>query len=238
MFDGFDNRGFLNALASVKYYVTPAGEEKMAIPYGYYYVKEVENKYSDEEEDSDYLLYEADRALPIGYTYDQTMGLKEFETYSPMEKQEILMTNAVVDDTVDSGESISLTGYKEENVDIQMEGAEIKDNVLSFEKDAYITFSFTGQEDAETYFYFKGYAENDPLIDGYVRLGVYDGETYYSTDVWSRGNRYDTGQEYYMFNTGYHEDALHTVTVSFSTPGKLYLEDWGIYVQPMKNDDM
>ena len=238
MFDGFDNRGFLNALASVKYYVTPAGEEKMAVPYGYHYMKEVENKYSNEDEDADYLLYEADRALPIGYTYDQTMGLKEFETYSPMEKQEILMTNAVADEAVDSGESISLTGYKEDNMDIQMEGAELKDNVLSFEKDAYITFSFTGQEDAETYFYFKGYAENDPLIDGYVRLGVYDGETYYSTDVWSRGNRYDTGQEYYMFNTGYHEDALHTVTVSFSTPGKLYLEDWGIYVQPMKNYDM
>lgn len=237
MFDGFDNRGFLNALASVKYYVTQTGDAENAVPYGFDCIKSVQDKYEEEDGEADYLLYQAEMSLPIGYTYDKTMSQEEFETYSSMEKQEIMMTHAVVDEAGVSEEEVLLTGHKAEKVSVLMNGPVLEGDELSFETGDQIIFSFDGVENAETYVYFKGYAENDPLVDGYVRIGVSDGTSYYSTDVWSHGNRYDTGQEYYIFNTGYHEDALHTVTVTFSTPGKLYLEDWGIYVQSMENYD-
>lgn len=237
MFDGFDNRGFLNVLASVKYYVTPTGDTENAVPCGYTRIKSVPDKYETEDGEDDYLLYGAQNYLPIGYTYDKTISQSEFAAHSAMEKQEIMMTHAVVEEAESSEDEIRLTGYKAENVSAEMIGPVLENGELSFETGDQITFSFDGKENAETYVYFKGYARNDPLIDGYVRLSVSDGISHYSTDVWSQGNRYDTGQEYYIFNTGYHGDALNTVTVTFSTPGKLYLEDWGIYVQSMEDYD-
>lgn len=234
-YSGFDNRAFLNTLACVKYYVTQAENGENAVPFGYDCIRRLEDKYEKEDGKEDYLLFQTENVLPIGYTYDRAISRSEFETYSPMEKQEILMTHAVVEEEVKPvGDDISLTGKTITPSYVELSGAELEDGVLTFDADAQITVSFEGTENAETYLYFKGYTEYTAETDGCTWMSISDGKHGYSSEVWSRGNRYDTGQDYYVFNAGYHEDALCTVTFSFAKAGKLHLEDWGVYVQPME----
>lgn len=47
---------------------------------------------------SEYELYETEYYMPMGYTYDSTMTRDEYEVLSPVEKQNVLLQTAVVDD--------------------------------------------------------------------------------------------------------------------------------------------
>ncbi len=56
---------------------------------------------------STYELYKTDYYMPMGYTYDSVMSRAEYETLSPVEKQNVLLQSAVVD---------GAEGLKEHNV--------------------------------------------------------------------------------------------------------------------------
>lgn len=277
MYDGFDNRGFLNLLAGVKYYVTVAGDTEDRVPYGFTYLKHVEEKYAVSQEDAEttvtdlvgvenqadlsltemleveqmeeeaeeefkndgYLLYKTDTALPLGYTYDKTISPEQLSSYTPMEKQEVLMTHAVVEGgDMAADDSVQLTGKQLPIKAVHSEGVVWENNTISFKAGDKLRLYFDGMENAETYVYLKGYAESAPSIDGFIRLAVWDGTASVGyADIFEKNNRFETGQDYYIFNTGYREEALEGVTITFTTPGKFYLDEIGVYGQSMEMYD-
>ena len=309
MYDGFDNRGFLNLLAGVKYYVTVAGDTEERVPYGYTYQQHVEEKYPVSQEDAEaavegalgtddntavaqddgvaedemasgsaneqdtdtteesetkisylqpdeteqeieekaaeefnnngYLLYKTDTALPLGYTYDHTISPEQFAAYTPMEKQEVLMTHAVTEDgKMESTDEPQLTGKQLPVKGIHVEGVVWEDGLLTFKAGDKLRVYFDGMENAETYIYLKGYAESAKNVDGFIRVSVWDGEaTVGYSDIFEKNNRFETGQEYYIFNTGYRKEALEGVTITFTTAGSFHLEELGVYGQSMAQYD-
>ena len=167
----FNNRTFMNALACVKYYgsikIRSASE---LMPFGYEYLKDVTI------DGTDYIIYENQYSLPLGYTYSHVVGSTDFDVYSVVEKQEIMMTHAVVEDfqasesqyenvqPVISGKEIPISS-------VECTDAEWEDNIITGEKDSEVTFYFDGLENAETYLVIKGYSETG--IEGQEQIGFW-----------------------------------------------------------------
>ena len=85
-FTNLDNRAILNELASVSYLYCMHPEK---LPTGY----------SDESLDQNTAnsVYQNLSPLPLGYTYDRTISREQFDTLTPAQRQEVLLTHAVTD---------------------------------------------------------------------------------------------------------------------------------------------
>ena len=86
-FTNLDSRTALNELASVKYLYCLHPEK---LPYGY-------GKESLDP-DSANSVYENQMPLPLGYTYDSVISRETFDKLTPAERQDIMLTHAVVDE--------------------------------------------------------------------------------------------------------------------------------------------
>lgn len=97
---GFDARGYLDTLASVKYQVI--GAKEYAVPYGYEHVKEVLRN------DVYYQIYENENALPLGYCYDKVISLDELQKVGTVSRQEVMLQAAVVDEINPQDEAMAV----------------------------------------------------------------------------------------------------------------------------------
>ena len=86
-FTNLDNRAILNELASVGYLYCLHPEK---LPAGY--------AQDPLDADTAKSVYPNENPLSLGYTYSRTISSKQFEALSPAERQEILLTHAVLDD--------------------------------------------------------------------------------------------------------------------------------------------
>ncbi len=86
-FTNLDSRTALNELASVKYLYCLHPEK---LPYGY--GKESLDPGSANS------VYENQMPLPLGYTYDSVISRETFDKLTPAERQDIMLTHAVVDE--------------------------------------------------------------------------------------------------------------------------------------------
>jgi Bacterial membrane protein YfhO. len=107
IYDGTDNRAVLGTLASSKYFVIEP-DYQAYLPFGY-----SNNVYSHPPSRKaiyEYLVYENDYALPLGYTYSSFLTRSDYEKLSHLQKQQAMLEAAVLDDSI-SGLS-EATGYK------------------------------------------------------------------------------------------------------------------------------
>ena len=87
---GSDDRSAALALASVKYYLQTAGTK--SVPYGY--EKKAGYVSSSGQE---WTAYENTLSLPLAYGYRQSMSYETWQGLSPVEKEEALLTAAVIE---------------------------------------------------------------------------------------------------------------------------------------------
>lgn len=229
---GFDNRTFMNALACVKYYAL-AKDELSALPYGY---EEVPAK---KDKKSPYGIYKNNYTLPLGYTYDSTITEKEFYNYSALERQELLLQTAVLDD-----EHVQLpkktfvpTSSEAKITDYEAKGLKIKKNIVKVTKPgATLTLSFKGMKDSETYLVFDG-SLNPTKSNGQhmVNLDLSCKDYKRNLDFRSSNHTYSTGQDTHLFNLGYREEAVDSCTITFNNTGRFSVDSLKVYCQPMDN---
>ncbi len=137
---GFDDRSALLALASSRYYVTPASSTA-SLPYGVekITVRDVNKPIVDavleaqeaelgraltenekasltERYSNRFAVYENPYTLPLGYTYSSYITRDAFEQMEPLAKQEALLQAAVLEDipsqSLPKNEALSITGTK------------------------------------------------------------------------------------------------------------------------------
>lgn len=164
-FNGFDSRTALETLASTQYFETKSNDYKR-VPYGFELITEKKSKY---------YIYENKFALPLGYTYASSVTEKEVENVTPLERQEIMLQTAIVEE--------ELKGYDEKNLettsknidyDIKTNSNKITMQGNSFvvtEPNQSVTLTFDGLENAETYvdinnLEFKGTSYLDLFLGG------------------------------------------------------------------------
>ena len=229
----YNFRTIMHELASVRYLGTDKSSGS-PLPYGY------EKVFEKEEEKQTYSIYENQYALPLGYTYSSVIPSSEAENYPAVQKQEITMLSAIVDDkdmndnsNMQTADSLPLEARKLKIKDMKLNGVTIEDDTMIIEKPgASIKLYFDGVPNAETYISLKGdiTAPKD-AAEHFIKTRVKAKNTGYTYKF--RIDSYNTGQEEYLFHLGYHKDALSSCSLTFQKEGAIRFEDLSLYVQPM-----
>lgn len=227
---GLGNRTYLNALAAVKYYGRYGGQR--SLPYGYEEVLKTEVNGRAAK------ISENQHALPLGYTYAETISQEELEQYDAAERQEVMMQKVVLgsDADVTEGKAAQLTGKRVEISNYQEKGITYKDNAFIAEGDRKkfrLDLEFEGMKNAETYLVFEN-AKAVGETDSYdVELTAKANDNKVSYKFQAKNYRYASGQDDYVINLGYYEDALDSCTIWMDAAGSLTFDDFYIYCQPM-----
>jgi len=229
---GFDNRTLMNALACVKYYAL-AEDELPCLPYGF---EEIGTKKDGRDT---YHIYKNNYALPLGYTYGSAVTREEFDQCSMAGRQELMLQSAVLEDT---GIAERLDGKKASSsvteaaiTDYLTKDIEINGNTARILKPgASLTLSFAGRKNAETSLVFDGSLNptksNDECI---VKTKITCGDYKRTLEFRSSNHTYNTGQDTYLFNVGYRQEAADSLTVTFKDTGSFTVNSLKVYCQPM-----
>ena len=231
---GFDNRTFMNELASVKYYSATDDQEGL-IPFGY------EKTGEETVNGKKYNIYENKYALPLGYTYSTVISEEEFAGYSALEKQEILLQSAVVEDTssvfLEESDNLTLSSQEAVITNYTANGIEIEDGLATItEGNATLTLEFDGVENSETYMELVGqFVPQGTLKDQILETVITSGSNCIEYTFRSTDHTYYTGQESYLFNLGYQKKGRNSVTITFKDTGTFEFDSFRIMCQPMNN---
>ncbi|MDR3112644.1 MAG: YfhO family protein [Elusimicrobiota bacterium] len=93
-YNGLDSRAMLGALANVKYFIVKEGDKNF-LPYGY-----SKQKFLGEAFDGKYAVYENKFYLPFGFTYSSYISKKEYDKFTPIQKQQAMMQVVVLEETL------------------------------------------------------------------------------------------------------------------------------------------
>ncbi len=227
----YNFRTYLNTLASVRYIGTSASD-KATVPYGYQKVQETKDK--------KYSIYENQYTLPLGYTYDRIISEETVSSYSAAEKQEASMLSAIVEEedlsknsNLTTAESLPLSVKKLPITQMKCNGVTKNGDTLEIAgPGSSITFTFEGEPNAETYLSFQGdiTAKKDAK-EHFIKTIVKANKVRYLYKF--RIDAYSTGQSEFLFHLGYHENRIHTCTLTFQAAGTLKYDDISIYSQSM-----
>lgn len=240
-FDNLDYRTYLGTLAGVKYL---AASDKAMVPYGYQLLKE------EKAGGKSYYLYENRFALPFGYMYNRYITRDIYETLNPLQKQEVMLQAAVLEETIDSKEGIVLGGNDHRRNEIwnklELKSEELPKTVkygkgISREGDyIYVTrpgaklkVIFKGKVNSETYLRLEKFNIND--TDYYAMNIKVKGEKGVLKTINSRADRNNAyfSKEDYLVNLGYRKSAMKSCVITFPKTGKFHLYDIQIYSLPM-----
>lgn len=211
---GYDDRTALISLASVLYYAIPNGD-LLPLPYGFSYIDTINVKASAAEEAinklknelmtenltedqlkiirnsrrAEYKVYQNDFALPLSYTYNNTISTEDWELLSSVEKQETLLQAAVLDDfgTNSAKGALCLTSQNI-NYTLSCNGNNISILNNAFvvtSPNATITLEFEGLSNSETYCSINGlFFEGVPTYDLYFGREDVDPLNIYNKTNW------------------------------------------------------
>ena len=233
---GFDARGFLDALACIKYQV-PGSDSDSEIPYGYEKVKEVLR------DDVYYTIYENRNVLPLGYGYDKVISREELDQLDTAERQEAILQAAVVDEVMPQDQTADMDELTISGQEVPVKKIECSDGI-TFDgsqiqvkkKDAVMTIWFDGLDQSETYINLESLRMN-----GSRKVWFYfdsdDGSYEFSYCYHGDTNTYNTRQEDYLFNLGFSEEGKTYCTIRFNKKCTMTVDEISVYCQPMEKLD-
>ncbi|MEE3433710.1 MAG: YfhO family protein [Lachnospiraceae bacterium] len=231
----YNARTIMNELASVRY-LGVNKEKTGAVPFGYKLVFTKEGKKPK-------YIYENRYALPIGYTYDSVMPTSAAEKMKSVEKQDATMQTALVDDqdakkiplkkvTTDS---LSKSTKRLKISSISSGDIIMKDGLITIpEEGGKITFTFKGEDNAETYLGIRGdITAEKTAAEHFSKYKVVADDKNVNYSGKFRIDSYSTGQKEYLMNLGYHKKGLTECTLKFLGGATISYEDIAIYSQKM-----
>ena len=157
LYEGYDDRTFLNTLSSVRYFVTGESDSNY-VPYDFKLKKIIDK--SNKNNDLKYKIYENKNYLPLVYTYNNYINKKEWDKLNALDKQEALLQAAVVDKNLNT---IEIKNISYSNIDIPY-SIKCNDEGIAYENNKFevkstnstVTINFEGIKNSETYIDIKG----------------------------------------------------------------------------------
>ena len=227
---GMSNRTMMNNLASVKYYGYYEGETR-PLAYGSEVVLETEVNGQKA------YICENQYALPLAYTYSDSITEEELERYPVLERQEVLMQKVLLNDAEEStGEAAEVTATELEITKIEEMGLVLTEHALTREEDSdgkKLKLHFESLPNSELYLVLEGASLEGDMSEKSLNIKVKAGSNTVSYSFKPDDFRYHTGQEDYVFNLGYYEEPVTSCTVSLGRAGRIDLESLKVYSQPM-----
>ena len=264
-FTGGENRGIMDALMSVKYYVVKNGSEER-LPFNY------KNKAAEAETyDGIASAYKADVCLPLGYSYDSVIPREVFEGLSAEERQEAMLEGAVVDEEIGFKQT-SLTFSSEsvlENIKVEEGNVDILEGGFKVKNDmSVLKLTLDGRGNSETYVVVKGLRfsdiplkemysreewealtpytraqirsekeSNTPISSAEMRFGVNKGDYTDKIIYFTPHHMSYTGHNNYIVNMGYNEEGLKELYLFFPDAGYYSFERFDVICQGIDGID-
>lgn len=226
LYTGLNNRRYLEALASVKYYIAENNQTSY-LPYGFNNQIKSTNQYS---------IYQTDFALPLGYTYDTCISQTKYKSLTSLQKQQALLQGVCIEDdflmkSTELQFAESKTLYKIESsygIRKTIDGFEVTD------KDAYVILEFDGQKNSELYLEFLGlvFKPTKNEVGNYITNANIRVETQETKNTVSIKNQYHTyynGTQNFLVHLGYKYDTRNQVIIRFDTLGQYQCRDMNVY---------
>jgi uncharacterized membrane protein YfhO len=228
--DNQDNRTILDALASVKYFIST---DKTAAPYGYKLIEERTNG------SNTYYLFENLFALPLGYTYENYMLEEDYNKLNTFEKQNALMYAVVLpkkSDFVDKTTQDMSVGITKLPVTILPDKNVVlgKNTIKVLNENAIVTLVFDAKPKSETYVRFNNLKINRKamVMNSFLTKGEKE-----VTKLINIRNRYHNtyfGKENYLINTGYSKRRKVWAKITFPVKEKYSYDSIAVYNIQMK----
>lgn len=221
-YNGYDDRTALMALASVFYYVHPAGKD-YSLPYGY---KKIENI-----SDKNYTIYRNKYTLPYGYTYKNFIPEEEWEKLSAIDKQDALLQGIVLENYHGKAKEANIKSISKKidyKITCKNKDVIINDNSFVVKSDnAKIRLEFKGLKKSETYFSIKGLDLEDTTYDAKLTIksqrNVVKRLYYRTKESRNYNNRHD-----YTISLGYSKKRVKWLTITFPFAGTYLYDDINI----------
>ncbi len=244
---GLEDRIGLMALAGIKYYVNQ--EDKA--PYGYYKIGEDETRFGTN------YVYKNALYLPLGITYSSCMTKEQYDKLNPVQREQALLENAVVDkqidgiatnNTVENIEKIPITVEKRERVKV---GKNIKkgqkqkgkkkiritdtgENKIIAKRRGKMWLNFQGKENCQTYIIFENMHVKDLNPD--KRMAAFKGK-HIRGSMRVSGNQwgYYYKKDATILNLGYSKEAQNKFKLRFRSRRKYEFDNAYAVCVPIGN---
>jgi uncharacterized membrane protein YfhO len=238
-----DSRAFLETVSGVGAFVANQGSP--LIPYGFDTQLETAS-----ERKSLLGLYTSSKNNSIVFAYDAALSRSDYNSLSPIEKQESLLQSCVLEDSeyaqasVDKTTRDALTLSSQEltwtlDESKSSAGVTLDDGTISVtQPNAQICLSFTGLPDSETYLYFQGFMleGNEKTLPDYYNVNISTGTgVTKSVERWTPKSNLYTGKNTWLTNVGYTSEAQTEIIISFPKVGKYSYKDISVLCQPMSS---
>lgn len=232
IYTGLNYRSYLDALASVKYFVAEAGKKDYA-PYGFNSIV---------YESDDYTILKNDFSLPLGYTYSSQISNETYNSLTALQKQQALLQSVHIDGntSLPKGE----LEFADRNTPYKIKSSKgIKKTENGFkvnEKNASIVLTFDGEKDSELYLKLN----NLSFVPSKNKKGEYLNQSSISITSNNVSNNINLKNEYhtyyngtkdFLMNLGYLSESRNEVEIKFNTKGQYTCDSLQIYHLSMSN---
>lgn len=232
-FWGLNSRASLLNLTSNKYYAVRESEGSF-VPFGYSETDHITTEQGDNDR-----IYINTNWIPVGFTYDNYLIRNEYDQMTALEKQEVQLQAAVVDQSPTS-ETISpikpiLTSVIIPNEITHYDSVAIGEGKIRVKNEGgKIILSIKGLPRSETYLRIVG-------------LDLTNGTSERVWDVTAESDKGNKSKarfytDYYVYshmqhtqilNLGYSEEPVSQITLTFSAKGTCLFDGFEVYCQPM-----
>ena len=230
---GFGDRSKITTLLGTKYYIADKENEK-SIPYGYIL----------KEEQNGVKTFENQYPLSVGVVYTQYMTRKNYESLSPLEKEDVLLKTAVVEeqdvqnwnmqekiqektDLTDIRESTKIVPYKM----IDKEKIIKENEIITTKNNQSIDLEISNIKNSELYVFISGFefqGNNKHTI-----TANFHGKKVSKTIENKMTSAYYQPAPEILLPLGYYEDASGKINLKFSAKGTYQLEKIEVIAVPM-----
>ena len=211
----YDEKTAILSLSGIKYYKT---RNKKFLPFGYKLIKKA-------KDNNEIDLYQNQYALPVLYSYDNTMSISDFSKLNAVQKQEAMCYASIVDDKY-SNSNIDQYTFTSKVIDFSVLNNSNniyvgKNYFVVYKKNESIELSFNGLKNSETNILISGldyrYLQS---YDFYLNKNIVINNSSYNIDV---NNKYKSDslsfeEKKKLYNTKKHlVDCTNEVQISFKS---------------------
>ncbi|MDR3049307.1 MAG: YfhO family protein [Elusimicrobiota bacterium] len=231
MYYGLDGRTIMDALASVKYFISADGAEAYK-PYGF-----------DKRAGSFkahrrmlYHAYETKNTLPLGYTYSNYLPHSEYERLDAVQRQEIMTQTAVLLKDLpadfEQAKNLTIRSIKIPFWPMASDGVVLENNKLIILKSGGgMQIGFNALPNSETYLRFTNIT--CPNYKEAVTVNVFSSGVNKKFEVYSPKFVRYIGKKNYMINMGFSEVVKTSTVMTFPTDGTLTFDSMEVISLPL-----
>ncbi|OPJ60331.1 YfhO family protein [Clostridium oryzae] len=220
-----DNRTTLNALASVKYFLSSA-KQHSAVPYGYEPIKKMHLA------EDQITLYKNKYFLPLGYTYTSSIKASDFEKLDLIDKQQVMLEKVILEDDINIGGNDKKL-YSSKVIKVPYKEIRNQKIDIKYYRPYHVhNYSFKTVPNSEVYVVIKNVKFTG--ASKFYLIAETD-NTIKFAKFYNKGEAYYFGRKNAVINLGYFKNSISDFMLYVNKAGELSYDEMNIVCVPMND---